>query len=275
MHITLGWVKKILDDLEVAYQLLDAAIIKDRGGDSGALQKLYAKVHSITSSMLSSESLLQVTMRLFLNAYCEWRATSCLSLSRFPFINCICRLWKSSYKKSRLQGKSCVKKILTYSQMWQVNILHPTVHTLPLHNACLSACFCLFTSTASVVSSGVLVAGRKKKRRDDDDDEASSLKEVDADYMQRQNEIQAEIATLSSSLLDQKNQLCTLHYALQNAEGPCMEEYRAICDEMKFQRQVWHGGAPNGGDCHKAVQPQAIRRFMEVLIHYFVCVGLL
>jgi hypothetical protein len=138
------------------------------------------------------------------------------------------------------------------------------------HCAPLCLVVCLYPCKC-VVSSGVLVAGRtkgrKKKRRDDDDDdgEASSLKEVDADYMQRQNEIEAEIATLSSTLLDQKNELCTMHYALQHAEGPCMEEYRAICDDMKFQRQVWHGGAPNGGDCHKAVQPQAIRRFMEVL----------
>jgi hypothetical protein len=103
--------------------------------------------------------------------------------------------------------------------------------------------------------------GRRKKGANDDNDAILAL---DAGFQGREQAAIDAMSVFQSVIDSQELDALGLRCQLEASEGPLMEEYRAVCDEMKFERQVWHGGAPNGRDCHKAVQPKAIRRFMEV-----------
>ena len=106
-----------------------------------------------------------------------------------------------------------------------------------------------------------MVSGRRNKDAQDDNE---SILKLDAKFVKHENTILDSISNTRSILDAKQLHGVDLRADLDACEGPCMEEYRAVCDEMKFERQVWHGGAPNGRDCHKAVQPRTIRRFMEV-----------
>ena len=103
--------------------------------------------------------------------------------------------------------------------------------------------------------------GRHKKDANDDN---ITILALDAGFQGREQAAMNAMSVSQSGIDKKELDALDLRCQLEGSEGSLMEEYRAVCDEIKFERQVWHGGAPNGRDCHKAVQPKAIRRFMEV-----------
>ena len=74
-------------------------------------------------------------------------------------------------------------------------------------------------------------------------------------------QLQVDAAALElESLVSQKAQS---DEKIGDAEGICLEEFRAISDACHFQRQKWHGGAPNGPDCMRFLA--ASKFFVEIL----------
>jgi hypothetical protein len=108
--------------------------------------------------------------------------------------------------------------------------------------------------------------GKQKKgsRKKDANDDNESILTLGAGSQGREQAAMGAMSVSQSGIVKKELDALDLRCQLEASEGPLMEEYRAFCDEMKFERQVWHGGAPNGRDRHKAIRPKAIRRFMEV-----------
>ena len=100
-----------------------------------------------------------------------------------------------------------------------------------------------------------------------DDEERRHLK-IDKEYQAERVELASKLEAVVLALEKLAKQKEKIDKRIDNAEGPCLEEFRAVSDACRFQRQKWHGGAPNGPDCMRFLG--ASRFFTEILKPRFI-----
>ena len=100
------------------------------------------------------------------------------------------------------------------------------------------------------------------------DDEDQQILKLDEEYDKEREEAQADVDAASFELAELRRNKAEVDEKMADVEGPCLEEFRAVCDACHFQRQKWHGGAPNGPDCLRFLA--ASRYFVEILKPRFI-----
>jgi hypothetical protein len=103
------------------------------------------------------------------------------------------------------------------------------------------------------------------KRNRDISEEHVEVLALDEKLKAKLKSVSSKIKPMNKQLAAKEERAKELALELQASEGPCMEEFNAVTDSLKFERQAWHGGAPNGRDCAKLLQPDVIRMLMEIL----------
>jgi hypothetical protein len=112
---------------------------------------------------------------------------------------------------------------------------------------------------------------RKREERMEEimaDEEDRAVFQLAEQYEQDGHLAQARVDAAEAELVPLRRKKALLDDKMKIVEGPCMEEFRAVSDACHFQRQKWHGGAPNGPDCIRFLS--ACQYFVEILKPRFI-----